>query len=559
MSEGRRTVARWPVMLLLLYLLVYIFPLGVRPLAIPDETRYAEIPREMLASNDWVTPRLNGLRYFEKPPLGYWLNATSIALLGENNFAVRFPSALAAGLTALLVFWLARRLTGDRRTALIAAVIQLTFMEVYVVGVMALLDNFVTLFLTAGIVAFYFGVEGGGRRLMWWLSGIAFGCAFLAKGFLAFAIPVLVLAPWMLWQGRWRMLWRGGGQAAIAALLTALPWAVLIHWREGDFWHYFFWVEHIKRFTAENAQHKAPPWYFLAYLPLLAFPWFMLFPAAVTGLRPARQERQRHTLRLLWLWFLLPFAFFSASSGKLATYILPCFPPLAVLFAVGLDHYLKGGGVALFRGGVLLNLMLFLGGLILLVVSQTGNVGFRAYAPDETARLAALIGALVLGITGWWSALRGANPDARLMPSVLAMLPLFFVIHFSLPEQVRQRIMPGPFLDQFRDRVSDDTVLVTDNSVVRAVDWYFKRDDAFLIGQGELAYGLSYPDAAQRYLDSDAFDALLRTRGLRDGLFMLCKGPCGKAYVQRLPERAERQIYGKFHAWYLPPRIQGSP
>ena len=104
MLNSNSSVKDWQLFsaLILVYLVVYILPLDLRPLMIPDETRYAEIPREMLKSGDWIVPRLNGLRYFEKPPMGYWLNAMSISLFGENGFAVRLSSALAAGLTALL-------------------------------------------------------------------------------------------------------------------------------------------------------------------------------------------------------------------------------------------------------------------------------------------------------------------------------------------------------------------------------------------------------------------------------------------------------------------------
>jgi 4-amino-4-deoxy-L-arabinose transferase len=87
-----------------LFLLLYLLPLGARPVVIPDEARYAEIPREMLASRDWVVPRLDGLRYFEKPVLGYWLNALSTALFGQNAFAMRLPSAVSTGLSALCLF-----------------------------------------------------------------------------------------------------------------------------------------------------------------------------------------------------------------------------------------------------------------------------------------------------------------------------------------------------------------------------------------------------------------------------------------------------------------------
>ncbi len=118
-----------------MFLVLYVLPLGVRPLVIPDEARYAEIPREMLASGDWIVPRLNGLRYFEKPPLGYWLNAAAIWLFGENAFAIRFPSAVAAGLTAVLLFVWARRFTEDGATPWLATAVFLLSFEVLAIGV----------------------------------------------------------------------------------------------------------------------------------------------------------------------------------------------------------------------------------------------------------------------------------------------------------------------------------------------------------------------------------------------------------------------------------------
>ena len=112
-----------PLTFVAVFLVLYVLPLGVRPLVIPDETRYAEIPREMLVSGDWIVPRLNGLRYFEKPPLGYWLNAASMWLFGESAFAIRLPSAIAAGLTAVLLFVWARRFTDDGATPWLATTV----------------------------------------------------------------------------------------------------------------------------------------------------------------------------------------------------------------------------------------------------------------------------------------------------------------------------------------------------------------------------------------------------------------------------------------------------
>ena len=146
--------------LLAVYLVVYILPLNLRPLITPDEARYAEIPREMLKTGNWIVPHLNGLRYFEKPPMGYWLNALSIGLFGENRFAVRLSSALAAGLSAVLSGFLLLR-SGQRfQIVIIVSVVYLTISEVLFVGTYALLDTVFAMFLSGGLIFYYLAATG---------------------------------------------------------------------------------------------------------------------------------------------------------------------------------------------------------------------------------------------------------------------------------------------------------------------------------------------------------------------------------------------------------------
>ncbi len=543
---------------LLIYFLLYILPLGYRPLLIPDEPRYAEIAREMLATGDWVTPHLNGLRYFEKPPLGYWLNAISIALFGENEFAVRFPSALAAGTTTLIVYLFALQVWANQRIARLAALIHMTSLEVYVVGTLSVLDNFVTLFLTSGIFTFYLAASApqkkpGGRKL-WVLSGIAFGLAFLTKGFLAFAIPVLVLVPWIIWQGEWRILIKKGGWIILAAILISLPWAVLIHLREGDFWRYFFWIEHIKRFTADNAQHKAPFYYFLMYLPALAFPWLSLVPAAISGLRRIDRDglKKRSALRLLWLWLLLPFLFFSTSSGKLATYILPCFPPFAVLAAAGLTGYLNSRHYKLFNIGILFNTLIFLCLLGAILISQTMDIGFRAYDETEHAKAALLALSLLLGTSAGLTAFFATRHEIKLAASIALIAPLLLVIQFVIPNETMRHKAPGQLLMQYRDRVNDNAIIISEASLVRATAWYLKRDDIYLISKGEVGYGLGYPDARHRYLDKERFQSLLEENASRWPILMVCKRKCDGELTALLPPTAQKQVWGQFTLWFAP-------
>ncbi len=549
--------SRWlAAAIIILYLLLYLLPLGVRPLLIPDETRYAEIPREILSRGDWVVPHYDGLRYFEKPPLGYWLNAGSIAILGENTFAARLPSALAAGLTTLLVFLFARSSLRSQRLALYAALIHLSFFEVYLVGTFSVLDNFLSLFLSTGIVSFYMAARAapGRRALLYWIiSGLSLGLAFLTKGFLALAIPVIVLVPWMLWQRKWRSLFSYGWLAVLIAALVAMPWAILIHARESDFWHYFFWVEHIHRFSSSHAQHKAPFYYFLVALPLLAFPWLSFAPAAISGLKEKSHNSDQTALfRFLWLWLLLPIGFFSASNGKLATYILPCFPPMAVLMAAGLQQYLRRPSIRLFNMGLLLNFIFFAIALITLVVIQSVYTRYAIYHSDEWCSYLAVMLSLIAVLIAGVIAFKSKHTHTIIMSIALSFVPLLLIAHLAFPDRASAHKSPGVLIQQHSAQIPANAIVIADSYVIGAVSWTLHRNDIYLISPGELEYGLQYPDAKHRLLRPDDLSALLLKNQYTHPVAMVCSDGCADGMVPQLPADAVRYSYGIFDLWLIP-------
>lgn len=276
---------------LMFFAVVYVLPLGVRPLLIPDEPRYAEIPREMIASGEWVLPHFNGLKYYEKPVMGYWVQALSQVVLGESNFSVRLPSAISTGLVAFLIFYmLAGVLGGQDSRVYLAPLIFLSSFGVMAIGTMAVLDNLLNFFVTGSIVLFFLASEKKSRsateKSLLILAGLFVGCAFMTKGFLAFVVPVLTVIPYMLWQRKGgsilRMLWL----PAVAAVLIALPWSTMVYLRDPDFWNFFFWHEHIQRFFSGVKQHKEPFWYFGVVIIPLFFPWILLLPSVCIGLLP---------------------------------------------------------------------------------------------------------------------------------------------------------------------------------------------------------------------------------------------------------------------------------
>ena len=537
------------ISLILLYMLVYLVPLDVRPLSIPDETRYAEIPYEMLIGDDWVTPRLNGLRYFEKPPLGYWLSAISISLLGQSNFAVRLATTLAAGCTVWLLYLFSLRFFANRQTASLAAFVYLTFMAVYLLGTHATLDTLFSLFLTAGIMSYAAATleQHSSRARFYWLGcGVSLGCAFLTKGFLAFAVPVIVLVPWLIWQGQWRALLVKGWAVVFIAVLVVLPWALLVHFREADFWHYFFWVEHIKRFTADNAQHKEPFYYFMLWFPIMAFPWTFLLPAAFVGHVKSLNSGNKVINRLLWLWMLVPFLFFSSSIGKLGTYILPCFAPLSILVANGLYRYFQDGSrQRLFNWAVILNLLVIAGLLFLLTYLQLTDNANAVYGDDEALKFWILQASIVIGLLAGIISLRQTNWRIRLASMVLFLLPILMLATVSVPTRIMERKMPGAFLLEIAPLIDENTMIASDGNMFRAVNWYLGRRDLYMLSGSEVTYGLGYPDASHRLLDPESMRLKIQQRQ-QQPIAVFCRYDCPEGIAELIPPGSLQRSFGSF-------------
>jgi 4-amino-4-deoxy-L-arabinose transferase len=488
------------LLLLGAYVAVYLLPLGARPLFVPDEYRYAEIPREMLDGGDWVVPRLAGFRYFEKPVLSYWISAGSLALLGESAFGLRLPSALAAGLCAWLTARCVRRSGEDARASLLAAAVLLTSGLFFGVATYKTLDSLFALGVTASLVCAFLAGDGEGRRrlVLWALAGAAAGAAFLTKGLLGFALPAIVLAPYLTWERRWSAALRHAWIAPLTAIGVVLPWSLAVARSDADFWPWFFWNEHVRRFSSQDAQHVAPLWYYVPVLLGCAMPWVPLWPAAIVGLR-ARAPTP--PVRFALCGLVAPFLLFSIARGKLAIYLLPCFPALAILTALGLRAELLRSGRWLRAG--LLAMGVAVGGAALACAALRAAVPRLAlvYGPDEGARLAAVCVAALLAALCWIAAARSRQPDRMLALAALAATPLLLAYPFVVPQAVLLRKAPGALLARHADRMTGDALVVSEARLAPAVSWHARRDDVLVLGGiGELRYGASRPDSRSRWL-----------------------------------------------------------
>ncbi|MCF8128078.1 MAG: phospholipid carrier-dependent glycosyltransferase [Deltaproteobacteria bacterium] len=527
--------------LFLLIVFLYILPLGFRPLTIPDETRYGEIPREMLDSGDWVVPHLNGLKYFEKPPFGYWANAVSMVTFGQNAFALRIPSVLSVMISALLIFLLVRKFSREKMAFVLAPAIFLTCPLVLAIGQINLLDSLLSMLLTGALVSFFFAhmAENTLRKTLFLaLMGVFCGLAFLTKGFLAFAVPVLTVVPFVLWERRFKDLFRIPWIPMLIALLVALPWSVMIYLREGDFWNYFFWTEHVARFLDPiRGQHPKPFWYYLPILMGGALPWLVQSPAAIPTVFKFKMKEP--LMRFAVCWFIFPFLFFSVCSGKLIPYLLPCFPPLAMVFAIGLAAYFEAGkGRAFSISARVLATLFGLVGLFFLISWFGVYEGIGIYGKDEAGKwLLGAVGAFIWAFLTLCSA-GMKNYPKKMVFYCAGIVAFFFVANFSIPDNAMDRRTPGKLLDQNLSRVTPDAILVSNDNLIRAVCWFFKRDDVKVLEEkGEFTYGLKHDDAKTgRFLTADGLkDLIHENRGKRPVILVLIQDHY-QNYEKRLPQ-----------------------
>ncbi len=492
------------VALAVLALLLFFGGLGSYPLLEPDEGRYAEIPREMLVRGDFVTPHLNGVLYFEKPPLYYWLNAAALRLIGDPDLACRLFGALF-GLAGVGLAWRLGKSMGGPRVGLTAAIVLGSSPLWVALSRANIIDMTLTFFLSATLTCFWLAQErergAPGERALWY--GV-FACAALAtltKGLIGFVIPGAVIFFFLLLTRRWRLLLRVPWIGGIALFLAvALPWHVLAARRNPDFLQFYFIHEHFQRYATPEARRQAPFWFFAAILALGLVPWSGVLPAAArlfrrgTGrLRDALSEQPGLVFLACWAGFV--FLFFSASQSKLVPYILPAIPPLAVLIALALEEaeenervraWVRAGGTV----GALL-LALLAAALVAVSLGKVSRVS-TVILPSLLAFALPTLAACLLSVWLWW---RGRFRSL----AALAVAPALLVICLvSLGPRASSDLSTASIAHFLAPRLKAGDEVFSYRCYPQTLPVYLRREIGTVGYEGELAFGLGHLPPEER-------------------------------------------------------------
>lgn len=405
-TPSRLPLNRSAILLLIVALVVIWFlPLGWRHLLPSDEGRYAEMAREMLATGDWITPRYNGYKYFEKPPLQTWMNALTFAWFGIGEWQARLYTALTGFAGVLLVGFTGARVF-NAATGFFAAVVLACAPYWNLMGHFNTLDMalsfWMELTLCALLLAQRPNLPRNTARLWMWVCWGAMALAVLSKGLVGLILPGAVLVLYTLisrdWA-LWKRLYLVSGLIVFFAVVS--PWFVLVQERNPEFFNFFFIVQQFQRYLTP-AQNRPGPFYYFVPVMLVGFlPWLSVSVQSVRhALRTPRQPNGFAPVTLMLVWSAFIFLFFSASHSKLISYTLPIAPPLALVIGLYLPLMTKKQWNRHLIGYALLAVALMAGSFVLtrLGDSRNPNALYREYQVWVFAAAAAAFVATMIGL-----------------------------------------------------------------------------------------------------------------------------------------------------------------
>ena len=510
-------------MLAILFTLAWFGVLDYRHLVASDEGRYGEIAREMYATGDWITPRYNGYKYFEKPPLQAWMTAIAYTLFGVGEWQSRLWTGLTGYFAILATGFTAWKLVGGERGVIagwVSAILLASSPMWNVGGHFNTLDMGLSSILSCALFSLLLAQRSGlaisVRRNWMWLCWAFMALAVLSKGLIGIVIPGMVLVVYTLTTRDWALWKRLHLFSGLAVFfLIATPWFVLVSLKNPEFPHFFFIHEHWDRFTKDTHNRKGHPLYFVPLILVGFIPWLVqIGQGLICAWRNRRGDSDgievsaAPAFRPLWLcavWAVMIFLFFSKSHSKLPGYIMPIFPALALLAGLALTAAFERMSVyddnrSWKRQMVYLTLLLIIGFAGVPYAYQMGNAPYEQLEYQHYAVWIAsgLGAALVILISGWMS-LRGfdhgdaAGRLRKLIDSFLRAAIAFFVLiqAVGLGHDTHGRSISGADLAvAIRPYIQNDSPVYSIRMLDHTFPFYIQHPTIMVDMQDELEFGI---------------------------------------------------------------------
>ncbi|HBN22964.1 MAG TPA: hypothetical protein DD412_06985 [Holosporales bacterium] len=512
LGASPKSIGKDLVILSLIISLFFGVFLGTRPLSVPDEGRYTEIPREMVESGDFVTPRLNGVKYFEKPPLVYWLTSASIKNFGINEWALRFWPAVFALFGCLATYLFGRRFYG-RQTGIAGSLILATSLLYYAHSRILILDMPVSALLTGSLFSFFAAVfEKNKNRKRLLLAGffVLSAGALMTKGLLGIALPSCIILLWSLFYKRWEALKYAFNPWGILLFMAlALPWHILASLRNPEFFDFYIVHEQILRFLTTVHKRSQPFWFFIPIIVLGLFPWIsFLHKALVDTYRNIKIKAETHlTDAFLVIWIVFIFLFFSASSSKLIPYIVPVFPAFALLIGRTISKTWSNNDVAphtlsirLFQGLALL--LIIAAPIALYIEKKLDNLLITPYA-------AATVGILLIGLVTTFIHHRKKNMRALLLTIGLTSALMYLPLNKAWVHLEGRSVYP--LAQELKNRLEKEDLVISWHRYYQDLPPYIERITYVVDYLTEMSFGASVEDVSGWMLSEEGFKEIIDT------------------------------------------------
>lgn len=485
--------------------------LGNFPLHTPDAARYAEIPREMLVNGDFITPHLNGLKYFEKPPLFYWMQVFNFKLFGVNALTAYLANALMAFFTCLIVYLFTAKIY-NYRAGFISALILGTSLLFFGMNHVVTTDVALTFFLTTGLLCFIVGANypPNTSKNIWFfsLTGLFLACAVLTKGLIGVILPAMIMILWVLSTKQWKVFQSKGILYAIVIFLTvAIPWHIVVQIRNPEFFNFYFVEQHFLRYLTTYAGRVQPWWFFPAVLLCGFFPWIsFLFQAFQDFIIKFKQSIitniSKHEYKNTWffiIWVISIYCFYAFSYSRLIPYLLPIFPALAII--VGkffVDNWQIKHRIGFTCGFIFYTIFSMAIGCVMFALPQKiafiHSVHFLTIASYISGYFFIFSGIVVL--LSYYK--KGIATGCKSL--LIAIIIMFFSIMPFIAIFSKNSTLP--FVNYLQHSLSTKDEVIAFNNYYQDLPFYLQRIITIVNYKGELAFGFAHDAKAREWMIS---------------------------------------------------------